>query len=83
MINSSMISIRLKVIVIPDEFADRTVKRIIESETDKQVSPEAATELADELEGKARELAEEAVETADAFNRVTVRASDVQKVVDR
>lgn len=63
------------------EFSVRGMKKAISSETDKQISNDAAIELGNLLEHYGQEIAEYAVEHAERDGRVTVREEDVRQAL--
>lgn len=60
------------------EFSLQSMKNLIKKHTDKRVSKDAATALAEQLEKHAKRQTEIAVENADHAGRSTVQASDYQ-----
>jgi histone H3/H4 len=57
------------------------MKEILQNQSDKRVSADAADKLARLLQQKTEELAEIIVDEAAAHNRVTVRRKDVRAVI--
>lgn len=64
------------------EFSDATIRRIIKSQTDKQVGQDAIETLRSELENKAREISDRAVEKMHESERITVRADEIEASID-
>jgi len=66
-----------------NQFSQYSMKNILKSQSYKNVSAEAATELGEELEQRAKEVGETAVELAAENDRKTVREEDVKEALRR
>lgn len=63
------------------EFSKRAGHQLIKGETDLRVSKDAGVELVEELDDLGREIAELALEYAEAAGRKTVRKEDIHRAV--
>ena len=64
-------------------FSTSAMKRVIRSQSDKRVSKDSAKLLNSELEGRAEEVSELAIEHAEEDGRMTVREEDVRKAISQ
>lgn len=64
---------------MPNEIKTQTIHNIIKNQTDKNVSPEAAEDLAQEIQCYALERSDEIVMNAEEDNRSTIKPVDVKE----
>lgn len=64
------------------EFSNRSMKLIIQENTEKRVSEDSATALGQFLDEWGSEVAEDAAEIADEKSRKTVRAQDIKQALN-
>jgi len=65
------------------QFSQTRMKKVLKSETSKQISSEAADELGEELEQKAEEVSKEARNIAAQNGRKTVQKEDVREALSQ
>lgn len=63
------------------EFSIRSMKMLIQANTEKRVSEDSASELGEFLEEWSKEISSDAVEIAESKGRKTVRSEDVKKAL--
>lgn len=63
------------------EFSIRSMRQILEENTEKRISDDAASELGGFLDKWAEGVGTEAVEVAEEDGRTTVRAEDIRQVL--
>lgn len=63
------------------EFSTRSMKNLIQQNTEKRVSDDAGNSLGDFLDRCGEEIAEDAIEVANEDGRKTVRAEDIREAL--